>query len=109
MTLKSSLPAPMADAADVKMELNLKKLELSALLEVTQAINNNLPEFSLYKIFHFTLLAQLHINRLTLFVLDDAWDCKVCFGTSYDFKNLEFRNRNKRQFFEYSQHGTSFG
>jgi len=89
MTLKSSLPAPVADAAAVKKELNLKKLELSALLEITQAINNNLPEFSLYKIFHFTLLAQLHINRLTLFVLDDSWECKVCFGTGYNFKNLE--------------------
>lgn len=89
MTLKSSLPAPMAEAASVKKELNLKKLELSALLEITQAINNNLPEYSLYKIFHFTLLAQLHINRLTLFVMDDAWECKVCFGTGYNFKNLE--------------------
>ncbi|MDB5262480.1 MAG: serine/threonine protein phosphatase [Adhaeribacter sp.] len=89
MTLKSSLPIPVADAADVKKELNLKKLELAALLEITQAINNNLPEYSLYKIFHFTLLAQLHINRLTLFVVDDDWECKVCFGTSYNFKKLD--------------------
>jgi phosphoserine phosphatase RsbU/P len=79
---------PMVEAAAVKKELNLKKLELSALLEITQAINNNLPEYSLYKIFHFTLLAQLHINRLTLFVLEESWECKVCFGTSYNFKNL---------------------
>jgi phosphoserine phosphatase RsbU/P len=89
MTLKSSLPIPLADAADVKKELNLKKLELAALLEITQAINNNLPEYSLYKIFHFTLLAQLHINRLTLFVVDDDWECKVCFGTSFNFKKLD--------------------
>ncbi|GEO04054.1 hypothetical protein AAE02nite_17180 [Adhaeribacter aerolatus] len=89
MTLKSSLPIPLADAADIKKELNLKRLELSALLEITQAINNNLPEYSLYKIFHFTLLAQLHINRLTLFVVEDDWECKICFGTSYNFKKLD--------------------
>jgi len=89
MTLKSSLPNPLAEAADIKKELNLKKLELSALLEITQAINNNLPEYALYKIYHFTLLAQLHINRLTLFVVDDEWECKVCFGTSFNFKTLE--------------------
>jgi len=80
---------PEVDTANVKKELNLKKLELSALLEITQAINNNLPEYALYKIYHFTLLAQLHINRLTLFVLDDEWDCKVCFGTSFNFNKLE--------------------
>jgi sigma-B regulation protein RsbU (phosphoserine phosphatase) len=88
MTLKSSLPIAPAEAADVKKELNLKKLELAALLEVTQAINNNLPEYALYKIYHFTLLAQLHINRLTLFVNDEDWECKVCFGTQYNFVHL---------------------
>ncbi|WP_026462791.1 PP2C family protein-serine/threonine phosphatase [Adhaeribacter aquaticus] len=89
MTLKSSLPVPAVEDADVKKELNLKKLELSALLEITQAINNNLPEYSLYKIYHFTLLAQLHINRLTLFVNDEEWECKVCFGTQFNFNKLD--------------------
>lgn len=89
MTLKSSLKIPAVEAANVKKELNLKKLELSALLEVTQAINNNLSEYALYKIYHFTLLAQLHINRLTLFVRDEEWECKVCFGTHFNFNKLE--------------------
>ncbi|MDX5345913.1 MAG: serine/threonine protein phosphatase, partial [Hymenobacteraceae bacterium] len=35
---------------NAQKELNLKELELKALLEITQAINNNLPENSLYKI-----------------------------------------------------------
>ncbi|WP_233219198.1 PP2C family protein-serine/threonine phosphatase [Adhaeribacter arboris] len=71
----------------MKKELDLKKLELSALLEVTQAINGNLTDQALYKIYHFTLLAQLQISRLGLFVLEDNWECKVNFGTNYDFKN----------------------
>lgn len=50
----------------IQQELNLKKLELSALLEITQAINDNLPEAALYKIYRFTLLAQLQISRLVL-------------------------------------------
>lgn len=66
---------------EMHQKLDLKKLELAALLEITQAINNDLPERALYKIYHFTLLAQLHINRLALFVLEDEWECKVCFGT----------------------------
>ena len=70
---------------NTQQELNLKKLELSALLEITQAINDNLPEAALYKIYRFTLLAQLQISRLVLFVHDDDWECKVCFGTEQDF------------------------
>ncbi|MDX5480866.1 MAG: PP2C family protein-serine/threonine phosphatase [Hymenobacteraceae bacterium] len=68
-----------------QQELNLKKLELSALLEITQAINDNLPEPALYKIYRFTLLAQMQISRLVLFVHDEDWECKVCFGTEQDF------------------------
>ncbi|MEJ8803364.1 GAF domain-containing SpoIIE family protein phosphatase [Pontibacter sp. H249] len=81
----------MAEATlpSIQQELNLKKLELSALLEITQAINDNLPEPALYKIYRFTLLAQLQISRLVLFVHDDKWECKVCFGTEQDFTKQE--------------------
>jgi phosphoserine phosphatase RsbU/P len=81
----------MADSSipNIQQELSLKKLELSALLEITQAINENLPEKALYKIYHFTLLAQLQINRLVLYVYDEEWSCKVNFGTEQDFKKVD--------------------
>ncbi|MCR9252551.1 MAG: PP2C family protein-serine/threonine phosphatase [bacterium] len=60
----------------------IKDLKLNALLEITQAINNNLSEDSLYKIYRFTLLADLKIEKIGLFVLDDSWVCKVNYGTS---------------------------
>ena len=69
---------------------------MNALLEVTQAINNNLPEEDLYKIYHFTLLADLKIQRLALFVQDDEWDKKVSFGVPEDFEeNVEIENFTK--------------
>lgn len=68
-------------------KLHLKDLELNSLLEVTEAINSNVPEESLYKIFHFTLIVNLKIKKLALYVLDDAWSCKVNYGTSADFKS----------------------
>jgi len=74
---------------NIVQELNLKKLELSALLEITQAINDNLPEAALYKIYRFTLLAQLQISRLVLYVHDEQWECKADFGTQQDFKKQE--------------------
>ena len=75
-------------------QYEIKELELNALLEVTQAINNNLPEESLYKIFNFTLRANLNIKRLALYVLTeqegraDLWECKTNFGTEINFARV---------------------
>jgi sigma-B regulation protein RsbU (phosphoserine phosphatase) len=69
----------------LKAKFEIKELELNALLEITQAINNNLPEESLYKIYNFTLRSNLNIQKLALFVLDDDWSCKVSFGTKKKF------------------------
>ncbi|MBL7856203.1 MAG: PP2C family protein-serine/threonine phosphatase [Cyclobacteriaceae bacterium] len=70
---------------DIKKKYEIKELELNALLEITQAINSNLPEESLYKIYNFTLRSNLNIKKLALFVLDDEWSCKVNFGTKHQF------------------------
>lgn len=69
----------------LKAKFEIKELELNALLEITQAINNNLSEESLYKIYNFTLRSNLNIRKLALFVLDDEWSCKVSFGTNKVF------------------------
>ncbi|MEJ7644327.1 MAG: PP2C family protein-serine/threonine phosphatase [Chryseolinea sp.] len=69
----------------LKAKFEIKELELNALLEITQAINNNLAEDSLYKIYNFTLRSNLNIRKLALYVLDDDWSCKVCFGTKKHF------------------------
>ena len=73
------------DIETIRKNFELKDLELNSLLEITQAINNNLPEESLYRIFNFTLRANLKIKRLALYVKDDNWECKVNFGTKNDF------------------------
>lgn len=65
--------------------LDIKDLELNALLEITQAINNNLAEEDLYKIYRFTVLADLKVKQLALYVKDDNWECKVHFGTQHDW------------------------
>lgn len=71
----------------LKSKYEIKELELNALLEITQAINSNLPEESLYKIYNFTLRSNLNIQKLALFVLDDEWECKVNFGSKKKFNN----------------------
>ncbi|MBS1487596.1 MAG: PP2C family protein-serine/threonine phosphatase [Bacteroidetes bacterium] len=80
---------------DYKKLIERKELELGALLEITQAINNNLPEESLYKIFNFTLRSQLQIKKLALFVFDQIWSCKVSFGATKNLARTKLDDRMK--------------
>jgi len=81
------------DELELKAQLERKELELNALLEITQSINNNVPEDSLYKIFNFTLRSNLNIKKLALFVFDEVWSCKVNFGTKRNFNKLKLDDR----------------
>jgi phosphoserine phosphatase RsbU/P len=80
---------------DIRKQFEIKELELNALLEITQAINNNLSEESLYKIYNFTLRSNLNIKKLALFVLDDDWSCKTHFGTNCHFGNIKLLHEFK--------------
>lgn len=65
--------------------LDIKDLQLNALLEVTQAVNNNLPEEDLLRIYRFTLLADLKVQKLALFTeTGGKWTCKAHFGVKGD-------------------------
>lgn len=78
----------MVNDNNLQTQLHLKDLELRSLLEITQAINSNLPEESLYKIYHFTLLSNLNIKKLALYVKDENWGCKVHYGALVNFRNI---------------------
>lgn len=80
---------------ELRKQIERKELELNALLEITQAINSNVPEESLYKIFNFTLRSNLNIKKLALFVLDEIWNCKVNFGTQTNFLKHKLDDRFK--------------
>ena len=72
------------------LRLYTRELELQSILEITQAINNNLPEEDLFKIYRFTLRANLNITRLALFVKDKDWLCRVSFGIKNDLNAITF-------------------
>src|SRR5258707_3401294 len=79
----------------LQKKIEKKELELNALLEITQAINSNLPEESLYKIFNFTLRSNLNIKKLALLVFDKVWSCKVSFGTQNNYQKTKLDERVK--------------
>lgn len=58
-----------------------KELELKALLEITQAINENQPESVLLNIFKFTCLVHLDLKSLLLYVFKgDGFERKISHG-----------------------------
>ncbi|MDJ1503255.1 PP2C family protein-serine/threonine phosphatase [Xanthocytophaga agilis] len=75
-------------AESPEYQLHVKQMELNSLLEVTQAINNNLPEEALYKIYHFILRGNLHINKLLLCIYQNRWEKKAVFGTTSSFDHV---------------------
>lgn len=68
------------DKAELQERLDRKELELKALLEITQAINANVPEDSLFKIFKFTAISNLQLRKLVLLVHDQEWQIKAIHG-----------------------------
>ncbi len=67
----------------------LKKMEVNSLLEITKAINENLDEEALFKIYDFTIRANLNVGKLAMLVYDGNWNCKAFFGLSKEIKNAE--------------------
>ncbi len=76
----------------IHSNVDYKGVELSSLQEITLAINNNLPEESLYKIFYFTLKANLKINKFVVYALDHDWQCALQYGVHTDFRTKSLPN-----------------
>ena len=67
---------------NIKTRLQLGKLKLDTLLEVTIGINNNLPKNELLNIYKNVLLNDLKIGKLLLFSFNNKeWKQELCVGT----------------------------
>jgi len=77
------------DIQSLQKRYYLKEMEVNSLLEITQAINDNLPEEDLFRIYEFTIRANLNIGKLALYVWDEDWSCTVNFGTTNNFLSTD--------------------
>jgi hypothetical protein len=60
--------------------LNLKEFQLRALLDLTKAINNNIPDAELLKLYAGIMHGELGITRLMLFEHDGLWRMAHAYG-----------------------------
>ncbi|RMF00862.1 MAG: serine/threonine protein phosphatase [Bacteroidetes bacterium] len=67
----------------LERELHLRQLQVNRLLTLTQAINNNLSASGLYEMYHSFLTFELGVQKMALYVYDNAskrWVCATQHG-----------------------------
>ena len=76
------------------MKPNIRDLQINALLGITEAINANLTEEDLFRIYKFSLVGDLRIQKLALFVrVADEWKNKVVYGCEKDWSLVKLDDR----------------
>lgn len=77
---KTSTASEQDELIQLGMQLQIKQLQVSSLLEVTQAINNNLSSDKLFRIYEFILRAQIAVRKLAVFIKDEEFYCICKYG-----------------------------
>ena len=67
-------------SSDIQYQIELKDVKLQALLEITNAINSNLPIEQLLNLFSFILKEQLGFKKFILLHHQEEWNCLVKTG-----------------------------
>jgi len=82
--------------------INIKKLQLYWLLQITKAINYNLPAEELFRIYEQVMRDQLKVRRLVFFVKEKKWSKILSYGVPDDFlsgdPDSRFGELNELQF-----------
>jgi sigma-B regulation protein RsbU (phosphoserine phosphatase) len=70
-------------------ELQSKKLQLHWLLQITKAINYNLPAEQLYQIYENVMHQHLKTGKLSLFVNEGGWKQVLSYGMKEELDRLQ--------------------
>jgi sigma-B regulation protein RsbU (phosphoserine phosphatase) len=76
---------PVSNELRSDAELHVKKLQLHWLLQITKAINYNLPSQQLFGIYETVMRDQLKVCKLVLYVHEQEWQRMLSFGVEEDF------------------------
>ncbi len=95
----------------LQKRLSLKRLQINRLLDITQAINNNVKSKELFEMYRSFLNWELDVKCLALFFKDKGrWSCSVSMGVEInddneaiaeklkEYTNLKYINNNEDPF-----------
>ncbi len=81
----------MSELDKIHQQKQVQDLKLTALLEVTKAINNNLSTTQLLQLYQDILQKRLGVGRLVLFLEHmGEWNCILKYGLSDELEKVEF-------------------
>lgn len=78
--------------SNIKSTNTINDIKLSALLEMTKAINNNLTTPQLLDIYQDILENRLKVGKLVLFSFSTEWTCILKYGIDSLYNHIEFEN-----------------
>lgn len=84
-TLKSS-------GTPERAKKKIHTIKLTALLDVTKAINNNASVEKLFQIYQDILVNELKIGRLALYINNQKWICALRYGTQNMDEEVDIEN-----------------
>ena len=91
MSKFSDIRRELSSLEMLERELHLKQLQINRLLNITQAINNNVSADGLYKMYNSFLSWEMGVKKMALYVTDKTgkWICASIIGIDENIANQD--------------------
>ncbi len=84
----------MANREELERELNLKQLQINSLLNITQAINDNVSVDGLFNMYKSFLSWEIGVKKMALYVLKDGeWICASSIGIKANLLEIDISDK----------------
>jgi sigma-B regulation protein RsbU (phosphoserine phosphatase) len=80
MHVRAAIPQEANRESEVLRLLQFREQQIRSLLQITQAINNNMSARGLMKLFENILVRQLGVQKFALFISNISWMCTNAHG-----------------------------
>lgn len=86
----AAIKQQMSTIEELRKELDLKQLQINRLLNITQAINNNVKAQELFEMYKSFLGWELGIQKMALYIRrDEIWECRTSIGISDELCQMD--------------------
>lgn len=90
----SQIKKVLPNKAELERELNLKQLQINSLLNITQAINDNVSVEGLFNMYKSFLSWEIGVKKMALYVLKDGeWNCAASIGINDKLLEIDISER----------------
>ncbi len=95
MSKFSNIKKELSTLELLERELHLKQLQINRLLNITQAINSNVKEEGLYKMYNSFLSWEMGIKKMALYVTDknNKWYCTSTIGIDEKLAKIDITDK----------------